>query len=952
MYFNSFQTTIQAVIGDLENSYEVSDDREGPEYLYRNKQTWGECNTTELFTITSKMALQQDSSQNPFAPDVRAFGLLVLEMLVALSQHQQKMRLTPRSRVSRLLEDVAVDVNLPVETSTPHDCRLYEGESSSSRVPAMYDASGERMNWSSQEAEVQDLHPVVAVGDVSREPHHTGDFNSGQQEHENSDLYPSCGHVRGDAENYRRCHVCVDSAGSQHEDSLCLSCQSEDISSRDSVDLNRPHPETPPKLSVRAFTADRNSNLTVVKTPLQLQTKPRDHVIKLPEIGESDTESAASIYRPYARRGSYSGKQILTNGSLLTPRTTPELRTPTSRADSAANTPTSLSLSVVPFDDDAITDSSEQKHTTPTVSRDNEYYQDTSFATKIQETGFQTIYEEDENQSGTLPKKSKPQIPPKPRRLLKAPVPVKRRPPPPLPRGENYSTVGKNEATGKKRLSMASLDESVISAADSGLGSSHYEGSYCGSEISSIYQPGSRSTIYSGSMTEGSELYCAVKPALVDRKSTSKPMDSGIDSSVDSCDELGDKFVRHLEPQEYDLSAATSESSCHNTKGHDSNDHSEESVDNTYEQLPDIPDSPAVQPRRKEKQPCVGHHEHLSKDHSPCRHKPHSSSPPRKASVTISTQTTDSLERPKNEKPTAPESVADAEWRTLVNQANKTEEPELESHMNTTSASPRKHVSFTTSLPHGQSIRHHAVRQKTVVHQETVHSQPVHPQPVSYPQKLQALPSPPRQIYTQASAHQKDWQTAASSEPRNVYLGQTHETRIRDQKSNGDASLQYDSQKQLPLAEVEIPLNAQKSALGQSYLHHWSDHKHNLAYYKTDSNHLSAPVMREGFAVRQRLSTDGKYPGFESELPADFGARRHETDEEKMSHALTRLSSEGKLGNVAGKVSVFFFLLFIFALPLVLRQKDCPPHAHLSNNFSSTNNWCVVVSRRRFISSL
>ena len=84
---------MKAVIGDLENSYGVSEDDETPGHLYKNKGTWNQCDTTELFTITSRMALQQDSSQNRFVPDIRAFGLLVLEMLVAMSQYKQKCSL-------------------------------------------------------------------------------------------------------------------------------------------------------------------------------------------------------------------------------------------------------------------------------------------------------------------------------------------------------------------------------------------------------------------------------------------------------------------------------------------------------------------------------------------------------------------------------------------------------------------------------------------------------------------------------------------------------------------------------------------------------------------------------------------------------------------------------------------------------------------------------------------
>ena len=938
---------VKAVIGDLENCYEVSRDEENPGHLYSNRRTWTECDTTELFTITSRMALQQDSGHNKFAPDIRAFGLLVLEMLVAMSQYKQKIKSVSRSRVSRLLEEVvrdATESEQPVDTSTPHEYHLHDDENCdcSTRVVdvrvhnghAMYQPSDEIEEWQStydgpqtQGNEPSNQAELDKTSLIPTQPHGAGEhvlLNSAQNN--GADMCLTCGQTFN-CTSSNEMHSCLASQGTDRteEESLCASCQYEEVN--EALDYNSPVVDggnaTPPKLSVRAFSVDKTKKQ--IKPRSQGQAPfTRDHVVELPEIGESDTESVASVYRPYARRGSHSGKQILTNGSFLTPRTTPELRTPTSRSDSATATPTSVNQdarSPVLSDN---TDSSDNKsHVKETESR-----QDTSLVIKVQEIGFQTIYEEDENQNTTLPPKIKPQIPPKPRKLFKPPVPLKRRPPPPLPRSEG-TTSGQTEGVSKKRFSMTSLDESVVSAADSGLGSSHYESSYCGSEISSIYlQPGSRNTIYSRSMTEGSETYCPVRPVLHDKKSgsTNRITDSGIESSADSCEELTARHSRmqqgHFQ-QDSDPTTYTSEGSSNTNTEHHVTNEDEDSVNNTYEQLPDIPDSPAVQPRRKGKQPCVGHHEHL--ENSPCKLKQPSLDAAAKTSVTISTQTTDSLKRPKSDRRKSGESVMEGDWKMLVDKASNADESDYQQNLDCDDS--QKRTNFPQTSFQGLSVQPHTVRQKTLVHQETVHSQPVVSQTATYPQKLQPPPHlPPKQIYTQSLPHYQYYginpnvdnqhgnkYTVSSIE--NLYTQQQGSTYTRyalsnkaevhrprplvDQDKNSKADLNHQCQMDSHDAceschQVDV---SRQPFVPSKYPTPWNDYGHNLAYYKSEQ-----PNFHEGYrSAFHKPSPNQKYTSF----PQLYPDGQRETDEEKLSHVIDKLNKEGRLGVVGGQVSIY-----------------------------------------------
>ena len=125
-----------------------------------------------------------------------------------------------------------------------------------------------------------------------------------------------------------------------------------------------------------------------------------------------------------------------------------------------------------------------------------------------------------------------------------------------------------------------------------------------------------------------------------------------------------------------------------------------------------------------------------------------------KSSVTISTQTTDSLERPKSGRRKSGENVEEGDWKTLGDKASSADESEYQPNYDCND-SP-KLTNFPQTSFQGHSLQPHTVRQKTRVHQETVHSQPVLAQTATYPQKLQPPPHlPPKQIYSQSLPHYK-----------------------------------------------------------------------------------------------------------------------------------------------------------------------------------------------------
>ena len=345
--------------------------------------------------------------------------------------------------------------------------------------------------------------------------------------------------------------------------------------------------------------------LPVFKCPPPPPPRPSIE-LPLPDSSESETDSSRSPHHngqvtPSGRRGS--GHRILTNGSFLTPRSTPEHLRPPSRpprkADACTDTAdfvdfdsnesipsvTERGLELLPeatLDLDDVSSALPKALTEEKV--DSEYHASKQFYSN----GFQTIYEEEDGAKAGVQKEQ--------RKLQK--VPLTRRRLPPVPNSTDQQVNGLTSAADlarRKRNSMVSLDESVVSV-DSGVGSSHYDMS----DQSSVYfsnVPGTRQPFYmaDGAGQSDSEVYGPMKTFLGKRQSH-KPQDSGIDSSADSCDEL------NKQDGPKDLNTKTSGSSKSGSRS-TTQDPDEENV---YEV---VSDNSSKGLRVKKKKPCVGHHE-------------------------------------------------------------------------------------------------------------------------------------------------------------------------------------------------------------------------------------------------------------------------------------------------------------------------------------------------------
>ena len=91
---------LRAVIGDFDNSYEVSENtlRKSPLMVNRS-HILDNCSFGSLYSISQQM----DLDNNKFAPDIRSFGMIVLEMLMALGEFDEHsaMGVHYRSRDAR-----------------------------------------------------------------------------------------------------------------------------------------------------------------------------------------------------------------------------------------------------------------------------------------------------------------------------------------------------------------------------------------------------------------------------------------------------------------------------------------------------------------------------------------------------------------------------------------------------------------------------------------------------------------------------------------------------------------------------------------------------------------------------------------------------------------------------------------------------------------------------------
>lgn len=348
-----------------------------------------------------------------------------------------------------------------------------------------------------------------------------------------------------------------------------------------------------------------------------------------PESSESETDYRSALtgqVRASPRRGSH--KQILTNGSFLTPRSTPEMATPTrpKKADACTDTAdfstlesnesvgSSTAMDSIPdatIDLDEITSAEAKIDSEYALSKQQQHYS----------SKFQTIYEEEDGQ-----KHSQEHMKPSQRKMQKMSAPRRRLPPVPLETGSSaFSNPA--ELARRKRNSMASLDESIVSA-DSGVGSSHYD-NYSVSDQSSVYFnniPGTREPMYVMDSNQaqggGGARHNEQLKALGTTRHGHRPQDSGIESNADSCDELS----------RYDVPDAVSRQAL-GLKDQ------KEDPENVYEMVPELSGKGHFIKRKK---PCVGHHEGVG--HVCCSINKSNTSSDRKP-VTGSSKTKDSIQK-------------------------------------------------------------------------------------------------------------------------------------------------------------------------------------------------------------------------------------------------------------------------------------------------------------------
>ena len=272
-------------------------------------------------------------------------------------------------------------------------------------------------------------------------------------------------------------------------------------------------------------------------------------VLQLPDSSESESDSMVEVRTRLGKRYS-SSKQILTNGSFISSsRPTPPTQTlPKNLTDVSTST------------DDL--NPSHYVNTEPTAEEQN----------------LTPIYEDETTKNFTTT--SSAFKPPRLRSSAKGKIVSSRRRAPPLP--TDGKAVRQYDVTRSKRSSLASLDGSVISA-DSGVGSSHYDTGSTMSDQSSLYSnyAGNRDPYFGKSLNSDidtvsiSHLY-----NMRNRTHSCKSTESGSDN------------VQSSEMQ--------TEPTADNQKDDE----------NIYEKLPDFITGTTSSRRRK--QPCVGHHKHIS----------------------------------------------------------------------------------------------------------------------------------------------------------------------------------------------------------------------------------------------------------------------------------------------------------------------------------------------------
>ena len=581
---------MKAVIGDFESSYEVPENTLRKSPLSMMKDDKDLTSTSHLFSISNAL----DMDNNKFAPDIRSFGLVVLEMLVSMSEFNQK-RYGSKNLVAKTLAEIQGELNVDLSSALrPSACSEGGHCKCSSRVTDI------RVCKDRPEQKIN-LHP---------------DFDA---LHRHAFSRPQSAAASPSVD---RDTVWFTPAQLRHQE-----LEEEVARELHQVQLRQLPPipriertnltESPYAKSLDEFDSGRmeDSRSEVRRS----RGRPKRPVHSLPfqkplaDSSESDTELVnldnASPTRPTSHRSRErhsSGRSDNTISTSTTPATVRSLKLGEEPSHISANPhgeytenlqsarPASLTTRNVR----KLAEQHDLEQTSPSTPSDDIYN------TSIGSLGsFDTIYEDEE-----IPKDSKKLRSDVQKAKAKA-----------AKRAQRVPQLGKRRYDDKshKRLSTASIDESLISA-DSGVGSSHYD-MY---SSNGMYMPGSRDTIYAeSSSVSDADSYSLLR--VFAGKNGKKGPDSGIESSVESCDELA-KYDKPPVPARHMKKSA--------------------STGDEPEVFPDL---------RLRKRPCT--RDHMHPPGAPC--SSHQPPPRRKPEQTDSTSSASPSSTPDEDSPVEPSYV-------------------------------------------------------------------------------------------------------------------------------------------------------------------------------------------------------------------------------------------------------------------------------------------------------
>ena len=585
MFILSLQKVgIRVVIGDFEHSYEVPEDV--GEMLKRQHCSDGipKDNTEwNVFTIAGRLRSSGlGDNNNLFAPDIRSFSLVVLEIVVAMSEHNYKVRAAQRD-TPQLQRQPGPPVRDRQRTISPER-----------RLPAAHPKHKYMVE--------PDLPSVISLGPPPAERLLVNNTPSSTDHHHDHDGISRCScssrvteiRVRSDAESHNagecgsphyaniKCQnppstPVLDLVGKGQNDvkfgGRCSSfepCKSssgftESIQSRELPAIPASSDSDTDAMSL-ANIAIQTEQTAIMRSQINSelhQNRPQEPLSSLFHNVQTDSSSANSVHEDMQIT-----PESTTSGSLESPDTSEMIVlqgvTAGSSEDSSPREEVhSISASLGSFD---------------------------------------TIYEDEEHERNDGEPPSAYTKTHNGRRGQKASH-KRRLPPLMLERGFEHG----QRAVRPKRFSSASMDDGSGSLAslDSGLGSSHYDVRSERSNLSFHNVPGARSTVYSESIEE--DRFSLVRD-YIDRSQPGTPVCPSITSSTTnpSLSGMEDFFKRSKTMPDIVCKNQTNNERVSAQKSLKTEEVEEEDEEEDVEAFPDL---------RLRKKPCVKHHPGMSCPH-------------------------------------------------------------------------------------------------------------------------------------------------------------------------------------------------------------------------------------------------------------------------------------------------------------------------------------------------